>query len=485
MLDQDSVLEPKLTGKSVPVEGTVRHLSHEDLEAFANGRLAAARVKHCSDHLDSCEECRAELEDIRTLQTELSSFSRAETGRREPVRRARRRGLAVPLAASGAVVLVAAVGTVFWVKHQGARVPTAARPASVALAEARSDAAAARSDVAAARSSGLAGGSIERAPISAAASVGRSAASPASAVGRRPAPALASVERALVSPVASAPQSAIRPTTPVSRSAAPPATVARPSAPTAAPIERASALTATTIKRSPNPPTPPTAPATVAIQSHDTRLAEEIAALPEDLKLTVSDAIQHGRVQLPPDVRRIHVGAAALSVSLGTNTGFSLLGPFGEATSDTRPKFNWQPLPGAIGYTVAIVDQGLRPVQHSRGLRATSWRPRQPLARGRTYLWQVTATMHGGSKIVATSPSPSEALLRVIPRKLADEMTHFQRGHQDAHLVLGVLYAQAGMVTEGENELREVPQGNSSYALARRLLDSLSSSARSDTIASR
>jgi hypothetical protein len=98
------------------------------------------------------------------------------------------------------------------------------------------------------------------------------------------------------------------------------------------------------------------------------------------------------------------------------NTGFSLLGPFGEATSETRPRFSWQPLPGAIGYKVAIVDLGLHPVQHSPALRATTWRPRRPLPAGRTYLWQVTATLHGGSKVVASSPTPSAALLQITPR---------------------------------------------------------------------
>jgi hypothetical protein len=83
--------------------------------------------------------------------------------------------------------------------------------------------------------------------------------------------------------------------------------------------------------------------------------------------------------------------------------------------------------------------------------------------------------MHGGAKVVASSPAPSEAFLRVIPRKLAEQVAHFQRGHQEAHLVLGVLYAQAGMLTEGANELRKVPTGDSSYDLARRLLQSLSS----------
>jgi hypothetical protein len=211
------------------------------------------------------------------------------------------------------------------------------------------------------------------------------------------------------------------------------------------------------------------------VQTHSTQLAEEIAALPGDLRLGVSEAIQQGRLQLPADMQRVHDRAVAPSQPAAANTGFSLSGPFGEATFETRPKFTWQPLAGAIGYTVAIVDQGLRPVQHSPGLRATTWRPRRALAHGRTYLWQVTATLRGGSKVVASSPSPSEATLRILPRKLADEIAHFQRGHRDAHLVLGVLYAQAGMVTEGASELRQVPPGDSSYDIARRLVESLSS----------
>jgi hypothetical protein len=218
-------------------------------------------------------------------------------------------------------------------------------------------------------------------------------------------------------------------------------------------------------------------------QTHDTQLADEIAALPTNLRPAVSEAIQQGRLQLPPDVRRVPDRALAFSQTAQANTGFSLSGPFGEATAETRPKFTWQPLAGAIGYTVAIVDQSLRPVQHSPALRATTWRPRRALAHDRTYLWQVTATMHGGSKVVASSPSPSEATLRVLPRKLADEIAHFQRGHRDAHLVLGVLYAQAGMVTEGANELGKVPAGDPSSEVARRLLQSLS--AKSGMTASR
>ena len=121
MLDQDSVLEPELTGKAVNVAGAIRHLSQDDLESYANGRLAAARLSYCQAHLDSCEACRAELEDIRTLQTELASFPRREAGRLESGRRGRRRSLAVPVTASVVVVMVAGVGAVLWWRHGGPR----------------------------------------------------------------------------------------------------------------------------------------------------------------------------------------------------------------------------------------------------------------------------------------------------------------------------------------------------------------------------
>jgi hypothetical protein len=95
------------------------------------------------------------------------------------------------------------------------------------------------------------------------------------------------------------------------------------------------------------------------------------------------------------------------------NTRFALLGPFGDAVADTRPEFSWQPLAGATHYSIAIVDERLHPVQHSHALRTTTWKPRRPLRHGHTYLWQVTATLHGGKKVVASEPS--EARLTIVP----------------------------------------------------------------------
>jgi hypothetical protein len=83
--------------------------------------------------------------------------------------------------------------------------------------------------------------------------------------------------------------------------------------------------------------------------------------------------------------------------------------------------------------------------------------------------------LRGGSKVVASAPSPSETLLRIIPLKLADEMARFRQSHQDAHLVLGTLYAQAGMLTDSADELKKIPPGDSAYNTARTLLQNLPS----------
>jgi hypothetical protein len=222
--------------------GPVRHLTHEDLEAYATGRLPAARLSSCQTHLDSCEACRAELEDLRAFKGELAGFSRPAPRPREFGRNKRGRNLSLTATASIAVILATAVCAILWFRHEKPRANTPSANTSIAQS--------------------------------------------------------------------------------------------------------------------------PVAPTEANTQTNDTPAA---AATPEA-------------------------------------KGFALLGPVGKTISETRPEFSWQPLPGAIRYSVAIVDARLHPVQRSPALRTTVWRPRRPLRRGRTYLWQVTATLRGGTKVVASAP---------------------------------------------------------------------------------
>ena len=287
----NSVLHAKPTAQSGGVEESIRHLTYDELEAYLEGRLSSARLEHCQTHLDSCEACRAEFEDVRTFKSDLAGFSRSEPNRRQLKRGRRRRGLTLPQAAAAATIVVAAISAVLWWKWDRPR----ANKTSVAVT--------------------------------------------------------------------------------VTHSLAP--------APTAG----------------------------IQTQTHDTRLADEIAALPADVKPAVSAAIQ-GKLPFPADPSPSRGRAHTLPGAPMANTGFALLGPFGEPIAETRPEFRWQPLAGAIRYSVAIVDARLHPVQHSPALHTTGWRPRRPLRRGQTYLWQVTATLRGGSTVVAAAPMVLQTRLR-------------------------------------------------------------------------
>ena len=372
----DSQQQPKLTARTRNVAESTSHLSYEDLEAYVQGRLAPARLQHCRGHLDSCDACRAELEDLRALRSDLPGTAQALPIRRESSRSRRRNGLKLHAVGALAMVLVAAAAAVFWWRH-------------------------------------------EKSPIAAA----------------TPAPAATLARSVTPAPVATA-----------SRTAPPsPVTLARPRTPTA--------LSVTPIR--------------------DARLAEDVAALPDDLRPAVTEAIQQGRLRLPADLTLLRGRALAAAAATQTNTGFALLSPFGEAVSESRPEFRWQPLPGAVKYSIAIVDEKLHPVQRSAALRATEWRPRRALHRGQTYLWQVTATTRDGSTVVASSPPPLGAFVQIISTQLADEIGQFRHRHETSHLVIGVLYAQAGMLTAGAGELRKVAPGDPSYGTAKSLLDEL------------
>ncbi len=393
--DADPELRPKRIAQTSEAGESVRHLTYEDLEAYVAGRLAPARLQYCGAHLDSCDACRAELEDLRTFKSELSGFQRSEPLGRKSGRRKRRPGVALPLAAAAAAAIaVAAISVAFWWWREKPRT----NKAPVAL-------------------------SVTHAPT--------------------PAPVAPSVTHA---------------PTPA------PVALSVTHAPTPAPV-------ALSVTRAPTP-----APvAAIQTPTRDSQLSDEIAALPADVRPAVSEVIQHGKLQLPADAGRLRESAPTFPDVAKGNTGFALLGPFGEAIAETRPEFRWQPLAGAIRYRVVIVDAGLHPVRRSPGLRTTSWRPRRSLRRGRTYLWQVTATLRGGSRVVASGPPGPEAVLRIIPRQLADEIAQFRQEHEDAHVVLGALYAQAGMLTASADELRKVPSGDSSYGIAQALLASLPS----------
>jgi hypothetical protein len=130
-------------------------------------------------------------------------------------------------------------------------------------------------------------------------------------------------------------------------------------------------------------------------------------------------------------------------------------------------------LQGAASYSVAIFDEGLNEVQSSSRLYTTQWQPAQPLQRGHLYLWQVTATMKDGTTVISPRSPDAEARLLILPQPKADELERFRQAHADSHLVLGLLYAQSGMLTDAQAELAKISAGDPRHDTAQALLDSI------------
>src|SRR5579859_2505131 len=113
----------------------------------------------------------------------------------------------------------------------------------------------------------------------------------------------------------------------------------------------------------------------------ETAAFPEIAALSPAERPAVLRAINSGNISYPP-------GLSDLRGKQGTLLGesqesesetFRVLEPFGEVVIEPRPLFRWQPLAGAVSYSVVIIDTKTNQVLSSPAGRFTQWQPAHPL----------------------------------------------------------------------------------------------------------
>ena len=163
----------------------------------------------------------------------------------------------------------------------------------------------------------------------------------------------------------------------------------------------------------------------------------------------VASALATGAVAKPAVLAALTSGADTLRGSYGDTNTPRLVAPLGVVVEETKPRFEWTPIAGAT-YRIAVYDTDFHEVAQSPTLHATSWTPPHDLARGRTYLWQVT-TEKNGTTTVAPSPDQPQAQLRVASAAQARELA--QARASGSHLLTGVVYAEAGIVDGAEREL--------------------------------
>ncbi len=183
------------------------------------------------------------------------------------------------------------------------------------------------------------------------------------------------------------------------------------------------------------------------------------------------------RELLEPVIRTRTIGIPSAELSgksaalMGDRPGtFRLISPVGRIVDSVRPAFRWQSVTGAAGYTVSIYDPEYREVAVSPVVGETHWTPELNLRRGQTYLWQVTARLDDGD-VRAPAPNEPEAMFRVLDGYWAGRIAEARGNYPGSRLLLGSIYAKAGMIEEAERELRELMKSNPESDFARRLLD--------------
>lgn len=229
-------------------------------------------------------------------------------------------------------------------------------------------------------------------------------------------------------------------------------------------------------------PSLPTAPAeTLAFAIHD---AGQTIGIDHDgkpaglsaLALTdqsaVVDALRAGRISVTPAPDTLKSNRSVLLGPGGDTEQFRVLTPIGEIVLAARPEFRWQALKGALRYRVEIYDLSFTLIAASPDLRELSWTPSNPLPRGKTFVWQVSA-IRGDEKIRAPQPPAPEARFQIVSEAQAAAVERARSAEPVSHLLVAIRLAQAGLQNEASKELDQLAAENPDSTLVKSLRDSL------------
>jgi len=228
---------------------------------------------------------------------------------------------------------------------------------------------------------------------------------------------------------------------------------------------------------SPAAPSPPPEAATVIVKLKDGPTSLTLDAKgamtgvdqwPSDYQRLAREALEVQRVERSPLLEGLSRPGSSLMGVDDEGRSFAVIEPAGKVTLSDRPTFHWSRLSDAAGYVVEVYDERFNRVSSSPLLSGVSWAP-PPLARGQVYLWQVKA-IRDGQEFTAPRPPAPQARFRILDQTTANEIAQARRDYASSHLLLGVLYARAGLLKEAEQELRTLQKANPDVEVARRLL---------------
>lgn len=194
--------------------------------------------------------------------------------------------------------------------------------------------------------------------------------------------------------------------------------------------------------------------------------------LPSRSQQNIQAALRTGRLESSSALTQLASQPSTLLSKSGNGLPFGLLGPLGQVVRSEQPTFRWRPLAGAQSYTVIVTDADLNEVATSPPINTTEWQIQKSLRDGGIYSWQVTALKDGVRITSPVLPAP-QAKFRVLDRSTSETLQQAERAYPNSHLTLGVLYAEAGLLDEAEQELRVLVRDNPDDRIALKLLQNV------------
>ncbi len=185
----------------------------------------------------------------------------------------------------------------------------------------------------------------------------------------------------------------------------------------------------------------------------------------EEMKRVLAD----GNLNIPAEIKQLNQATGKLMSGGTADIPFALSSPIGKFIQTNRPRFRWRELSGATGYIVQIFDTNYNQVATSPELSANHWQIDKPLAPNKMYLWQVTAIKDGKEIKSPVRPAP-DAKFKVLDSVKARELEQAKRQSGNSPLLLGILYAKAGLLEEAAREFQREINKNPKSEIARKLL---------------
>jgi hypothetical protein len=121
---------------------------------------------------------------------------------------------------------------------------------------------------------------------------------------------------------------------------------------------------------------------------------------------------------------------------------------------------------------VTIYDAKLRQVASSGPVTGTEWTTPNPLERGVTYSWQISA-LKDGQTVVSPKPPLPEARFRILDQIAVAALATLKESAGNSHLAMGVFYWKHGLIEESQREFQALAKANPNSPAVAELLRSI------------